>query len=278
MNNDQQPRRRRGRMKIDPIELLASADTTHDSQREYLAATYPDVDEEYRPKWQVSDLARRDCDEHTAQMEYAADALEKAADACRKLASQTGTGSPRKVKAAADTLLHAIHKTEEIVIGLKYSYPQPRSNFYEMASQIPEIANTVPKLLFVSDTEFVFWMPYLPSYTKSQTSIIMREAADLLYNAQLPRLKKWHCDFIHCYPPDVLRGVLDPDNYHNKPILDVIARAMHAKDSRDNFSISLHNLPTTDIPRGFYLHVYAQNEKVQFLADFVRRIQALNED
>ena len=274
MNNEQPRRRRRVPFTGELIEVAAD----HDPQREYLAATYPDVDEDYRPKWQVSDYGRRDCDEHTAQMEYAAAVLEKAADTCRKLAVQSGTGSPQQITAATNTLLHAGHKTEEVIISLKYAYPQRHSSFYEMASRIPEVAETVPKLLLCTDSEFILWMPSLPSKDRAQTSIFMRETEDLLYSANLPCFKKWHCDFVHCYPEDNLYGVLDVDNYHSKPILDVIARAMFANDGRDNFSLALYNYPTTEINRGFYIHVYKRNEKIRFLADFISRLQGLSEE
>ena len=271
-----QPRRKLTPATQDTAANVPSIDLAEDPYFKHLAEFYPDVPEEYRPKWQQSDHSRINCDEHTQKMEYIAAALEKAADACRKLAVQSGTGSPRKITAATNTLLHAVHETEEVIIGLKYTYPQRHSSFYELASRIPEIAETVPKLLLCNDSEFILWMPYLPSKKRTPHDIIFHEAQDLLtFHSNLPRLKKWHCDFVHCYPHDGAEGVMDVDNYYYKPMIDIIARAMFARDSYDNFSVSLFNCPATEVKKGFYIHVYERAEKVRFLSDFTDRIKNL---
>lgn len=82
-------------------------------------------------------------------------------------------------------------------------------------------------------------------------------------------------DCFHIYHPDRNGGVLDVDNYNFKPIIDTVALAMHAKDSRDNFSMSQYNIPDYSIKPGYYFHVYKRDQKVQILRNFQNKIKHL---
>ena len=239
-----------------------------------LRENYPDVDDTYRFVWARSDTSLPRNEEWLQKLKTASTVLEHASEVCKKLALQHSRMTPRKLTLATKALREVDHRMTDIISDLMCSYPIANENHYLAAMSIPEISESIPKILFCDEDEFAFWILELPPKNKNaRNNLIILEAEDMLLHSQIPRFKKWHMDCFHIYHPDRMGGVLDVDNYNFKPVIDAVAIAMYAKDSYDNFSMSQYNISDYNIKPGFYFHIYKRDEKVRFLQNFTDRIR-----
>ena len=239
-------------------------------------AQYPGVPEPYPLVWDRSDMNHPQNDEWHEMLQDTSEALRRAADICDQISAQTSRAQRNELIVNKNTLLCGIHKAEDLVEQLSFRYPLGNLRNYQIAKSNPEIASSVPEILINSDERILIWMPRLPSKSRGVDSMVFQELQEMIWDTDFAHFSKWHCDFIHVYHPDDASGTYDVDNYAYKPIIDALARALHANDNLDRFSCSMFNHESESIKNGTYIHVYKREEKVQFFDNFEELITTLN--
>ena len=241
-----------------------------------LRRKYPGIPDLYLEKWAMSDDAHLNSVEWKNHLNATEKAAQKASCICSRLAEETGCMSLERLKAAKKALLYALHKIEDLLEALDWSYPTEERNCVKLAKDIPALTGRISEILVKTEDRILIWMPRLPATAKWARSVGYKELTDLLYQecANLPRLGQWHCDFFHVFDPQNLVGVRDVDNYAYKPIIDSLARALCANDGYDNFSCAMFNYPSETLKIGCYIHIYKRAEKVAFFQDFERLASA----
>lgn len=242
-----------------------------------LRRKYPGVPDLYREKWLMSDEAHlNNSGEWKNLLNATGKATQDVSTICSYLAKETGSMSLERLRAEKKALLYALHKIEDLLEALDWSYPTEDRNCIKLAKDVPALTGRIPEILVKTEDRILIWMPRLPATAKWARSVGYKELTDLLYQecANLPRLGQWHCDFFHVFDPQNLVGVRDVDNYAYKPIIDSLARALCANDGYDNFSCAMFNYPSETLKIGCYIHIYKRAEKVAFFQDFERLASA----
>lgn len=259
---------------------LLRAFAEHDSegyQSDYekeLEQLYPNVPEDVRPIWdRTDDVHPRNEPLHT-MIQTAMESIAKATVALQAEMDRGKRMTPQKRKRYKNALTRAIHDLEELVDEVSMSYPLPIGREGYLMDIGTESCDYLPRIILDTPEKIIIWMKRLPSKNESARFLGITELRQLLYSRDLPHFKKWHCDFIHVYSPDKPVGMLDVDNYLYKPVIDLLAMALFAKDSLDNFSYALYNLPSETIKSGTYIHICKREEKVQFFQDFEKLVLA----
>ena len=231
---------------------------------------YAGIPEDYINSWQASDERLPSSDEWQNLLVSTDAAVQEVSAICRYHETKTDRMTVNRLLAEKKALLYALHKMEELIEQLDWSYPTEDRNCIKLAKDVPALTGRIPEILVKTEDRILIWMPRLPATAKWARSVGYKELTDLLYQecANLPRLGQWHCDFFHVFDPQNLVGVRDVDNYAYKPIIDSLARALCANDGYDNFSCAMFNYPSETLKIGCYIHIYKRAEKVAFFQDF----------
>ncbi len=235
----------------------------------FLEEKYPDVPAPLRLIWEQSDKELVQGQEWRDQIESTITAHERAINAGKSMLEQGMETTPAKIRVTKNTLKAAIHRAEELLMQINLSYPLVQDRSHSSTEEKADGIGPIPKLIFSNENAFMLWLPYLPSRRRAATSLLFQETQDLLFSTDVPRLKNWHCDFVHCYHPKHIVGVYDVDNHDYKVIIDLLARAMFSKDSYDHFSCGMYNLATTALAPGCYIRVVKRETKGLFFHDFI---------
>lgn len=246
--------------------VFTSAPTPYE---DFLEKKYPDIPAPYRQIWARSDEELAQGQERRDLIERTITAHERAIQVSKSMLLQDTETTPAKIRATKNTLKAAIHRAEELLTEVSLSYPIVQDRSPSLTAEESDSIGPIPKLIFSNKNAFMIWLPYLPSRRRAATSLLFQETQDLLFSTDVPRLKNWHCDFVHCYHPKHIVGVYDVDNHDYKAIIDLIAKAMFSKDSYDHFSCGMYNLATADIEPGCYMRVVKRETKDSFLKDFI---------
>jgi hypothetical protein len=241
---------------------------------EIIYQQYPGVPAPYPLTWDRNDTELPLDDEWQHMLQATATALHRAVDVCNQLADRSERTTRNGLIHNKNALLCAIHKAEDLVAKLSTLYPLPTLSNYRIARSNLDLAPRTPALLHNGAERILIWLPRLPSKKRGTNSLLFQELQELLAESDLPHLDKWHCDFIHIYHPNNLTGILDVDNYDYKPVIDALTLALTTQDSFDHFSLSMYNLPHTELNPGCYIHISKRNEKVGFFQDFIKFVQA----
>lgn len=236
---------------------------------DFLEEKYPDIPAPYRQVWAQSDEELAQGQERRHLIESTITALERAINVSKSMLVQDSETTLAKIRTTKNTLKAAVHRAEELLTEISLSYPIVQDRGYSLTAEEADSIGPIPKLTFSNENAFMIWLPYLPSRRRAVTSLLFQEVQDLLFNAELPHLKNWHCDFVHCYNPKHIVGVYDVDNHDYKAIIDLLARAMYSKDSYDHFSCGMYNLATTELEPGCYMRVVKRETKASFFQDFI---------
>lgn len=245
-----------------------------DYQKE-LAKLYPKVPEAVRPIWDRTDGEYPSNTEMHATLQTAIDALTKATTALQAESDRTCRMTPQKRSQYKKVLSEAIHELEDQLDELSSKYPLPSGVKGYLLDIGSDPCEQLPCILLDTPERIILWMKRLPHKSESIGSLGITELRQLLYSHDLTPFRSWHCDFIHVYLPDKPMGILDVDNYLYKPIIDILSMALFAKDSYDNFSYAMYNLPSKSIRSGTYIHICTRDEKVPFFQDFEKMILAV---
>ena len=235
----------------------------------FLEEKYSDVPAPYRQVWEQSDEELAQGQERRDLIVRTITAHEHAIQVSKSMLLQDTETTPAKILATKNTLKAAVHRAEELLAEISLSYPLAQNRGHLLTAEESDSIGPIPKLIFSNENAFMIWLPYLPSRRRAATSLLFQEAQDILFNAELPHLKNWHCDFIHCYNPKHIVGVYDVDNHDYKAIIDLLARAMYSKDSYDHFSCGMYNLATAELEPGCYVRVIKRETKDSFFRDFI---------
>lgn len=244
-------------------------------QEQAVRDRYPGVPEPHYFTWEYTDDNASSNVERKSALLDASLALERAASVCKALAFKDTDMTVAELTEYKKRLSEAVHKGEDQIVELQYKYPMPTSYWYQSTKEHSEIGKYIPTLLTNTEERILFWLPPLPAKTFSTNSLIFEEFMDVLHSHDFPRLGQWHCDFFHVYKEDNLFGVRDVDNYPYKPIIDALSRALYSKDSFDNFSCSMFNVPSKNLRPGCYIDVRKRSQKVGILADFENCVSGL---
>lgn len=240
-----------------------------------LERLYPIVPEDVRPIWDRADeLHPRNESLHT-MIQTAMESIAKATVALQVEMGRQNRMTPQRRTQYRDAMTEAIHKLEDLLEELSLHYPLPIGKEGYLLDIGTEPCGELPRIILDTPEEIIIWMKRLPPKGENAKSLGVSELRRLLYSRDLPHFKKWHCDFIHVYSPDKPVGMLDVDNYLYKPIIDLLAMALFAKDSLDNFSYALYNLPSETIKSGTYIHIFKREEKVLFFQNFEEQILSI---
>ena len=264
-----------GRLKLtDAFGCSAAVSVSeHVNYLETIYQQYPGIPDPYPLTWDRSDVELPHNEEWQKQLQVTAAALRRATEVCEQLAARSERTTRNGLIHDKNTLLCAVHKAEDLVAELTMHYPLPNPSNYKIARSNPDLAPRIPTLLHNSADRILIRMPRLPSKKRGTSSLVFQELRDLLQENNIPHLDKWHCDFVHVYHPDNLTGILDVDNYDYKPVIDTLTLALLTQDSIDHFSLSMYNLPHTELNPGCYIHISKRNEKVGFFQNFVLLVQ-----
>ena len=222
---------------------------------DFLEEKYPDVPAPYRQVWAQSDEELAQGQERRDLIETTITALERAINVSKSMLVQDTETTLTKIRTTKNTLKAAVHRAEELLTEISLSYPLAQDRSHSLTVEEADGIGPIPKLIFSNENEFMIWLPYLPSRRRTTTSLLFQEIQSLLFNAEIPHVKNWHCDFVHCYNPKHIVGVYDVDNHDYKAIIDLLARAMYTTDSYDHFSCGMYNLATAELEPGCYIHV-----------------------
>lgn len=235
-----------------------------------LRRQYPEIPEEYIPCWQENDEFLPTSDEWLNLLISTDKAAQEVSSICRYLETKTDRMTVNRLSLEKAALLRALHKMEDLIEKLDWSYPIKGMGIYTLAKQDPSLTGRIPEILVNDGEQVLIWTPRLPAKSKWASSIGYKELDDLLHEecTNLPHFDQWHCDFFHVFHPCNWAGVKDVDNYATKPIIDALARAFRTNDAYDNFSYSMFNMPSEMLKTGCYIHVYKRDKKVGFFRDF----------
>ena len=240
------------------------------SRMEDLDANYPQVPPLYRSAWQMSDEEIS----HDEKWQQALGKALAAVEAAKKTLCQfqhTGEApmTPARLKSLQQSLLFANHQLDDIITTLTRQYPLQQRSFYSIAHGNPKLEPYLPKVIVDHPERLVIWLPALPPARRTVDNHVFKEFEGLLQNlGDRPQFQQWHCDFIHIFHPTSLRGIRDVDNYNYKPLIDVLALALGARDCTDQFSSAQYNLLSEKLKPGCYIHVSKRCEKVPFFHFF----------
>ena len=237
----------------------------------FLEEKYPDVPAPYRQVWEQSDEELAQGQERRDLIVRTITAHERAIQVSKSMLLQDTETTPSKLLATKNTLKAAIHRAEELLTEVSLSYPIVQDRSPSLEAEADSIC-PIPKLIFSSENAFMIWLPHLPSRRRATTSLLVQETQGLLFSTDVPRLKSWHCDFVHCYHPKHIVGVYDVDNHDYKVIIDLLARAMFSKDSYDHCSCGMYNLATTALAPGCYIRVVKRESMDSFFKDFISQV------
>ena len=238
--------------------------------QQIVAEKYPNVAESYRPQWDDSDAHLPENEEWKDLLARSVNDLEQAIRICQQLLDNPpAVMTPMTLTRFKNTLLRAIHKTEDVVTEISLSYPTPGQSNYDIAKSDPELAERIPQILLNTEEKIILWIPKVPSKSRGPESIIYQEFTEMLWANTFAHFNKWHCDFIHAYHPTNRLGVHDVDNHYYKPLIDAIAVAITSKDAYDHFSCSFYNFPSEKLKPGCYIHITKPDEKVSDFEHFV---------
>lgn len=255
---------------------LLSANREDDPERrrkEDLRAKYPDVPPEQREVWERSDLELPQNHEWHNLISKARTAISKADSICANLLSPTQKMAPKQLNILLNNLRGTVHRLEDLMKELRWSYPLLNNNWYDIAVSDPLLQDEMPQLLENTPDRILIYTPNLPPNYNGTNSLYFLEFQGFLQTHRLCNFKKWHCDFIHVYD-DKPDGIFDADNYFYKPIIDALARAIGSFDCTDWFSYSKYNLPSKTIRKGCYIQITNRDEKVGFFQEFEGRIKS----
>ena len=178
------------------------------------------------------------------------------------------------VNKTTNALKEAVFRAEALLDELQFKYPLPSKERSRYTRAGKNLQAHLPQILLNSEDCVIIWMPSMPAIGHSVNNLLFAELSDLLLSHDFPHFKKWHCDFVHVFPQEML-GCRDVDNYPYKPVIDALTLAFRTRDGGDYFSCSMYNHFTKSIKQGCYIVVTKRNEKVGFFADFVKCISGL---
>lgn len=259
---------------------LLRAFAEHDSEgyrSEYqkeLERLYPKVPQDIRPVWDRTDAEHSTNAKLRASLHASIHASTKAISAIQAEIGREGRMTPQKRSQYKNILSEAVHKLEEQIDTISLSYPLPIDRDGYLLDIGTDTCDHLPSIILDTPEKIIIWMKRLPSKNESTRTLSITELRQLLYSHNLTPFKSWHCDFIHVYSPDNPTGIRDVDNYLYKPIIDLLAMALFAKDSLNNFSYAMYNLPSETLKSGTYICICKREEKVQFFQDFENQILA----
>ena len=240
-----------------------------------LRERYPEVSDDYRQSWYLSDDIAHKNDERATTTNKLIALMEQSISACRQLQTQTEPMTPKLLSSYVLPLTQVIHAAQDTLQSLELDYPHPTNNAYSRMLEDDSLAQVAPKLLLNTEEQIVIWTEMLPAKTASAYALLLDEFEAFLHKHTLAHFTDWHCDFIHVHPTTSLLGIRDADNYPYKPFIDALSRAVFAPDSYDHFSYASYNYPCDNIPAGCYICITKRSRKVPFFQDFEILVRAL---
>lgn len=253
-------------------EMFKRNESSHPARPES-AVHYRGVPEAQQHIWTRSDEELPSNHDWKNLLSKTKKSLSDAATLCEDLAAPTERMTIHRRNQYIGILATALHKVNELLYEVRWHYPLPNDNWYNLASANPEVAFEMPTLLVNTPDLILIHLPTLPPTRDAGANIIYQEFTGFLRLHKLSYFHKWHCDFIHVYNKNTL--VLDTDNYNFKPIIDALTLALGSRDCTDRFSYSNYNLPSETISAGCYIRITKREEKVGFFRDFEECVSAL---
>ena len=257
------------------LEVMAMSKSNEPSPIEIeLKEKYPGVPYPLSEVWERSDYDVPRNLEREEMVNNTAKALMVAADICPSIQSTNAPTSLEAYLNYTNALKEAVFRTEALLDELQFKYPLPTKERSRYTRAEKNLQAHLPQILLNSEDCVIIWMPNMPAIGHSVNNLLFAELKDLLLSHDFPPVKKWHCDFIHVFPEEML-GCRDVDNYPYKPVIDALTLAFFTRDGSDYFSCSMYNHFTKSIKQGCYIVVTKRDEKVGFFADFEERISRL---
>lgn len=192
---------------------------------------YPDVPYPHQTTWATSDQCTRYEYEWQQALVSTKSALLAAIDECDALSAATQQTTPASLTMSINRLSTTLYRTEDTISALHDMYPLPSVRTPPALAKQIDPAMPVPMLLYNSEDQILFWLPFLPNKSRGANSHLYTDFRTLLQSHQFPLWGAWHCDFIHVFSPSnegAILGARDVDNYPYKPFIDALVLALRS--------------------------------------------------
>lgn len=229
---------------------------------------YPGVPDPYYYSWERTDIYTKHTADHEALLNRTDTALQQAREVCQSLHQRKKPMTVHDLHTIKTTVLHALHSLDEVLTTLTLNYPLPNKTAYSLIAENSDLKKFAPELLLNTQERILIRLPAMPRKSRATSSHLYHEFIGLLRANRFSSFPYWHCDFIHVYHPENIRGIKDVDNYPYKPIIDALARSLTTKDSNTHFSCGMYNHVSETTKPGSYIVIYKLDEKVRFFQDF----------